>query len=248
MTARPRTLVIGASRGLGRATALELAQCGHDVAIGFRSGIEAAEGVAAEMSREARSVLVQGDIAVDGARMVDDAAAQLGGLDAVVVAAVPRVLGRLSDATDDAVTQCFDVVVNGFRHAAIAARTHLIETQGSVIAVSSLGSQRYAGYYGALGPAKAALESTVRYLAVEFGRCGVRVNAVSPCLMVDPAHVSHGPEVMQFVETTAKRTPLNRRLARLDEVARVIVSLIGPDFGCVTGQVIVVDGGYSLLG
>ncbi len=247
MTARLRTLVIGASRGVGRATAIELARRGHDVAIGFRSGAEEASSVATEMMQGVRSVLVQGDITVDGERMVDDAAAGLGGLDSVVVTAVPLVLGRLSDATDSDVDQCFDTVVNGFRHVAIAARKYLAETGGSIVAVSSLGSDRYAGYYGALGPAKAALESTVRYLAVEFGRDGVRVNAVSPSLIDDPAHVPSAPDVMRFVEATAKRTPLSRRLAKPEDIARVIVALTGPDFGCVTGQVIVADGAYSLV-
>jgi NAD(P)-dependent dehydrogenase (short-subunit alcohol dehydrogenase family) len=247
MTAQPRTLVIGASRGVGRATVLELARRGHDIALAFQTGVEAAKGVAAELPAGTSSVLVQGDVAIDGARMVDEAVDGLGGLDAVVVTAVPVVLGRLTDAADSDIARCFDVVVNGFRRVAMAAHKYLAASPGSIVAVSSLGSDRYAGYYGALGPAKAALESTVRYLAVELGRSGVRVNAVSPCLIDDPAHGSDAPDVARFLEATAKRTPLNRRLARPDDIARVIASVVGPDFGCVTGQIIVVDGGYSLL-
>ncbi len=247
MTLRPRTLIIGASRGVGRATALELASRGHDLALAFRTGLAEAKEVAGELGSEVRSVLVQGDIASEGPRMVDEAAEALGGLDAIVVTAVPLVLGRLTDATDEDTDRCFDVVVNGFRRVAIAGQKYLADSQGSIVAVSSLGSDRYAGYYGALGPAKAALESTVRYLAVEFGRSGVRVNAISPCLIDDPAHLPGAPDVMRFVDATAKRTPLNRRLARPDDIARVIASLTGPDFDCVTGQIVVVDGGYSLV-
>jgi NAD(P)-dependent dehydrogenase (short-subunit alcohol dehydrogenase family) len=247
MTTRPRTLIVGASRGIGRATALELGGRGHDVAIAYRSGRDAAQRVAAELPTTARGVLVHGDIATDGAQMVDEAAALLGGLDAVLVTAVPVILGKLSDANPDDAARSFDVVVNGFREVAVAAYKHVAETQGSIVAVSSLGAGRYAGYYGALGPAKAALESTVRYLAVEFGRSGVRVNAVSPSLVDDPHHLADAPEVARFLESTAKRTPLNRRLARPDDIARVIASLVSADFACVTGQVVVVDGGYSLL-
>lgn len=247
MTVRPRTLVVGASRGVGRATALELARRGHDIALAFHAGVEEAKSVAAELPPGTRSVLVQGDIAIDGGRMVDEAAEGLGGLDAVVVTAVPLIVGRLTDTVDADTVRCFDVVVHGFRDVALAAHKYLAESHGSIVAVSSLGSDRCAGYYGALGPAKAALESTVRYLAVEFGRSGVRVNAVSPCLIDDPDHVTDAPEVARFLEATAKRTPLNRRLVRPDDIARVIASMIGPDFGSVTGQVVVADGGYALL-
>lgn len=246
MTGRPRTLIVGGSRGVGRATALELGRRGHDVAVGYVSGAEQAAKVLAELPGEAHGVAVQGDIATDGARLVADAVDALGGLDAVVVTAVPVITGPLSKASPGDVARCFDVVNHGFREVALAAGPHLAATGGSIVAVSSLGAQRYAGYYGAIGPAKAALEATVRYLAVEFGPVGVRVNAVSPCLLDDPQHFADAPEVMRFVEATARRTPLNRRLADPSDVARTIAALLGPDFHCVTGQVIVIDGAYSL--
>jgi NAD(P)-dependent dehydrogenase (short-subunit alcohol dehydrogenase family) len=244
---RARTLIIGGSRGVGRATALELARRGHDIALAFRSSRETAETVVTELPEGARGFLVQGDIAVDGTRIVDAAAAALGGLDAVVVTAVPVITGRLSDASREDAALSYDVVVNGFREVALAARGYLAATGGNVIATRSLGSNRYASYYGVLGPAKAALESMIRYLAVEFGRDGVRVNAVSPCLIDDLTHVADAPDVLPFLSATAKRTPLNRRLARPDDIACVIAGLLSSDFNCVTGQVIVVDGGYSLL-
>lgn len=242
-----RTLIIGASRGIGRALAVELAGRSHDVALAFRTNRVAAEEVAALLRDSTRAVLIEGDVAVDGARIVDEAAAALDGLDSVVVTAVPVITGKLAEATREDALRSYDVVVNGFREVAVAAHQHLAKTAGSLVAVSSLGADRYASYYGTLGPAKAALETMVRYFAVEFGRSGVRVNAVSPCLVDDPQHVADAPEVIPFLELTAKRTPLNRRLAKPDDIARVIAALIGPDFAPVTGQVVVVDGGYSLL-
>jgi NAD(P)-dependent dehydrogenase (short-subunit alcohol dehydrogenase family) len=246
VTGRLRTLIVGGSRGVGRATALELAGRGHDVAIAYVAGAESAAKVVAELPAEARGFALQGDIATDGPRLVAEAVEALGGLDAVVVTAVPVITGPLSKARSADIARCFDVVNHGFREVALAAQPHLAATGGSIVAVSSLGSQRYAGYYGAIGPAKAALEATVRYLAVEFGSVGVRVNAVSPCLLDDPQHFAGAPEVMRFVEATARRTPLNQRLADPSDVARTIAALLGPDFHCVTGQVIVIDGAYSL--
>lgn len=246
MSERLRALVVGGSRGVGRAAALELAGRGYDVAVACRSSLDRAEKVVAELPAGARGLVLQGDIADAGADLVAQAVAGLGGLDAVVVTAVPVITGPLAAAPPVDVARSFDVVVHGFRAVALAALPHLARSGGAVVAVSSLGAHRYAGYYGALGPAKAALESTVRYLAVEFGRSGVRVNAVSPCLIDDPEHFADAPELVRFLETTARRTPLHRRLAEPADVARTVAALLGPDFSCVTGQVVVVDGAYSL--
>lgn len=178
--------------------------------------------------------------------MVHKAAQELGGLDSVVVTAVPVITGPLSRASRGELLRAFDVVANGFQEVAVAAQEHVVERAGSIVAISSLGSDRYAGYYGVLGPAKAALEAMVRYLAVEFGPSGVRVNAVSPCLIDDPQHFQDAPDVMRFLEVTARRTPLGRRIATPHDIARVIAALLGPDLAFVTGQTIKVDGGYSL--
>lgn len=242
-----KTFVIGATRGVGRATALELAARGHDLALGYVSSTDAVEKLAAELSGVS-VVAVQGDVAHDGARMVAEAAAGLGGLDNVVVTAVPLITGPIGTVTREDAERAMDVTVHGFRDVALAARSHLAGVGGgSIIGVSSLGSDHYAAYYGALGPAKAALESTVRYLAGELGPELIRVNAVSPCLIDDPVHFEDAPQVAKFLAAAARRTPLGRRLAVPADIARVIAALLGEDLAYVTGQTIVADGGYSLL-
>lgn len=243
----PRTLLIGGSRGIGRATILRLAAAGARTAIGYQAGTAQAEQTAKEAAAlGAEPILLQGDIAVDAASLVDEAAERLGGLDLLVVTAVPLITGRVATVTHEEFRTAMDVVVWGVQQGVLAARPHLARSGGSAVAVSSLGSWLYASYYGALGPAKAALESTVRYLAAELGRDGVRVNAVSPSLVDDPQHLADAPEVAAFLEAAARRTPL-RRLATPDDVAAVILALGSPDFGLVTGEVLKVDGGYGLL-
>ncbi|MDQ2636110.1 MAG: SDR family oxidoreductase [Actinomycetota bacterium] len=232
---------------MGRATAIELALRGWDIALGFRSNEEAARSVAASLHPESRSVLVQGDVATDAADMVARAVEGLGGLDAVIFTAVPIITGRLSELQDADIDSAMGVTVHGFRGLALAARPFLAESEGSVVAFSSLGSERYAAYYGAIAPAKGALEAMIRYIAVEFGRYGVTVNGISPCLIDDVQHFDEAPTVLPHLEQVAKRTPLRRKLVTPADVARVACALVGPDFSTVTGQLVKVDGGYSLL-
>ena len=97
-------------------------------------------------------------------------------------------------ATDEFRT-AMDVVVWGTQQVVLAARPYLAASAGSAVVVGSLGSEYYARYYGALGPAKAALDGLVRYLGAELGPDGVRVNGVSPCLVDDPGSAHDAPEV-----------------------------------------------------
>jgi NAD(P)-dependent dehydrogenase (short-subunit alcohol dehydrogenase family) len=243
----PRTLVVGGSRGIGRATALRLAESGSSLAIGYLHDEARAQETAKELTELGCSaVLVRGDVAEEGPRLVDEAVSALGGLDLVVVTATPVITGRALQVSIAEFRQAMEVVVWGFQQTVVAARAHLARSSGSAIAVSSLGAQMCAGYYGALGPAKAAMETTVRYLAAELGPEGVRVNAVSPCLVDDLQHVPEAPDVARFMERTAKRTPL-RRLATPDEIAGTILALASPACSFVTGEVLKVDGGYSLM-
>lgn len=247
MTSYPkRVLVVGASRGVGRATALELARRGCDVAIAFLSDRDAALKVAAELPSDRTSVVIQRDIGTEAAEIVAEAVDGLGGLDAVVVTAVPVIIGPIDRVTRADCDRALDVMVHGFRELALAARPHLAQTGGSIVAVSSLGSQRVSNFYGALGPAKAALEATVRHLAVSVGRDRVRVNAIAPGLIDDPGHLDDAPDVMALRADTAKRTPLGRQLPSPGDIARTIIGLLSDDMAFVTGEVLKVDGGYSL--
>jgi NAD(P)-dependent dehydrogenase (short-subunit alcohol dehydrogenase family) len=241
-----RVLIVGASRGIGRATALELGRRRWDVAIAFSSNRDAAEKVAAELGHDRVNVLIKGDIAVDSRSIVARAVAGLGGLDAVVITAVPLITGPIDKVTSQEAQRAIDVTVHGFRELALASAPHLAVRRGSVVAVSSLGSDRTVEFYGALGPAKAALEATVRYLAITLGRDHIRVNAVAPGMVDDAAHIADAPHIAAVVPATAKRTPLGRALPTPADIAMTIAALLGEDFAFVTGQTIKIDGGYCL--
>jgi NAD(P)-dependent dehydrogenase (short-subunit alcohol dehydrogenase family) len=243
-------LVVGGSRGIGKQTVLQLTARGVRCAIGYQSRTAMAEEVAAEAAKLGpEPVLIIGDQGTKPRAFVEEAVDRLGGCGSIVTTAVPMLMGRLMDVTEDEYRAAMDVQVWGLQELVRAALPHLQKDQGSVVTVSSLGAGTYASYYGAIGPAKGALETTVKYFGAELGKRGVRVNAVSPCLVDDPSH-SIGIDVPETFQTTidavAKRTPM-RRLATSAEIASVVVALLSSSFGFVTGQVIAVDGGYSLL-
>lgn len=243
-------LVVGGSRGIGKHTVLQLAERGVRCAIGYQTRTELAQEVAEEAAKIGpEPVLIMGDQRHQPRAFVDETVRLLGGCGSIVTTAVPMLMGRLLDVTQDEYRSAMDVQVWGFQELVRAALPHLEADRGSVVTVSSLGADSYASYYGAIGPAKGALETTVRYFGAELGKRGVRVNAVSPCLVDDPSH-SIGIDVpatfQATIDAVAQRTPM-RRLAVSSEIASVVVALLSSSFSFVTGQVIPVDGGYSLL-
>jgi enoyl-[acyl-carrier protein] reductase III len=121
----------------------------------------------------------------------------------------------------------------------------LREPGGSIVALSSLGSQRYVPFYGAIGASKAALESVVRSLAVELSPRGQRVNAVSAGF-VDGTTLRSFPQFEVLRDGAIQRTPGNR-LGTEDEIAAVVAFLCSEASTWINGQTLIVDGGLSLL-
>ncbi|SBS79100.1 Short-chain type dehydrogenase/reductase [uncultured Mycobacterium sp.] len=245
-----KVLVIGGSRGIGRATVVQLTALGISCAIGYLENDAAAKETQelAAATGGPEPVLVRGDLGADPVGLITAAIDALGGLGGLVTTAVPIVAGRTLTVTREVYDRVFDVQVWGLWEAIRTAFPELEKMGGSVVAVSSLGANHYARYYGAIGPAKAAMENLVRYFGAELGPKGVRVNGISPCLVDNPGH--GGEDIIAGVADmqaeVANKTPL-RRLGHPDELASVIVSLLSSDFKFVTGLTIPVDGGYTLL-
>jgi enoyl-[acyl-carrier protein] reductase III len=118
-----------------------------------------------------------------------------------------------------------------------------MEDGGAILAISSLGSQRVLPNYVLVGTSKAALESVVRYLAVDLAPRGIRVNCVSAGV-VDTEALDWFPNKEQML-ASVKRTPAGR-LVEPEDVAAAVSFLCSPDAAMVCGQTLVVDGGYSL--
>jgi enoyl-[acyl-carrier protein] reductase III len=115
----------------------------------------------------------------------------------------------------------------------------------AIVGVSSLGSVRVLENYVLVGASKAALESVVRYLAVELAPLGIRVNAVSAGV-VETGALDYFPNKDEMLRSSLERTPVGRLVEPAD-IAAAVTFLCSPDAEMVRGHTLVVDGGYSLL-
>ncbi|WP_405406325.1 enoyl-ACP reductase [Paracoccus sp. Ld10] len=129
----------------------------------------------------------------------------------------------------------------------VARRAHPLMTDGgSIITLTYGGSNRVTPFYNVMGVAKAALESSVRYLANDLGPDGIRVNAISPGPMKTLAGAAIGGARKTFRHTEAN-APL-RANATLESIGGTAVWLLSDWGACTTGEIVMVDGGYHVLG
>jgi enoyl-[acyl-carrier protein] reductase III len=236
-------LVTGGSRGIGKAIALRFAELGAArVVIGYLRNDAAAESAAEELrAAGAEPVLVRGNVSSD---RVAAQVAELGSLDVLVHNAATGVIRPALEVQK----KHWDWTLDANSHALLAlaqAAAPQMQPGSSIIGISSLGSTRVLENYVLVGTSKAALESLVRYLAVELAPRGIRVNAVSAGV-VDTAALEHFPNKDKMLEMARKRTPAGR-MVEPGDVADSVVWLASPGAAMVCGQTIVVDGGFSLL-
>jgi enoyl-[acyl-carrier protein] reductase III len=234
-------VVTGGSRGIGKAIALRFADLGAArVGIGYLRNDRAAEATAEELrSRGAEPVLVRGGVASERvAREIGELAPRV-----LVHSAATGVIRRALETED----KHWDWTHSANARALLAitrAAAPSMEEGSSIVAVSSLGSVRVLENYVLVGTSKAALESLVRYLAVELAPRGIRVNAVSAGV-VDTEALDHFPNKEQMLRHGRERTPAGR-LAEPDDLADAVVFLSSPQAKMVCGHTLVVDGGFSL--
>jgi enoyl-[acyl-carrier protein] reductase I len=173
---------------------------------------------------------------------------QWGRLDFVVhsIAYAPRqdLHGRVTDSSADGFAQAMDVSCHSFMRMAKLAEP-LMPDGGSLMTMTYLGAEEVIADYGLMGPVKAALEASVRYLAAELGPQGIRVNAISP----GPLETRAASGIAHFDRLMADaiaRSPM-RRLATIEDVGALCAFLAGDGARAITGGTLYVDGGYNIL-
>ncbi len=236
-------LVTGGTRGIGKAIALRLAALGAKrVAVGYLRNDRAAQQAEAELRAVgAEPTLVRGN--VTSARVLEEVAA-LGPLDVLVHNAASGVIRPALETTP----KHWDWTLTANARALLdLARVCAPQMPrgSSIVGISSLGAQRVLDNYTLVGTSKAALESLVRYLAVELAPRGIRVNAVSAGV-VETGALEHFPNREEMLRNSIERTPAGRMIEP-DDVAGAVEYLVSPEAEMVRGHTLIVDGGFSLL-
>jgi enoyl-[acyl-carrier protein] reductase III len=236
-------LVTGGSRGIGKAIALRFAELGAArVAIGYLRNDSAAEAAAEELrAAGAEPVLVRGNVSSE---RVAREVAELGPLDALVHNAATGVIRPALEVEEKHWEWTLGANARALLTLARAAVPQM-RAGSSIVGISSLGAQRVLENYVLVGTSKAALESLVRYLAVELAPRGIRVNAVSAGV-VETEALEHFPNKEHMLREGHERTPAGR-LVEPRDVADAVTWLCSPGAEMVRGHTLIVDGGYSLL-
>jgi enoyl-[acyl-carrier protein] reductase III len=209
----PSALITGSSRGIGRGIAIKLAECGvARIGVHYLKKKDEAENTAHLVEqRGARAVLIQGDVtkAEDIGRMFAEAQAAIGPLGAFVANARPDVeyfYQPVLDLTPEHWRSAMDSQATALLLAAREAAGMMVERGGRIVAVTYAPGSRTGSWrsWAAMGPAKAAMESLLRYLAWEFAGRGITVNAVSPGATEDSVFSTLPAAVLEMLREWAK--------------------------------------------
>jgi meso-butanediol dehydrogenase/(S,S)-butanediol dehydrogenase/diacetyl reductase len=246
-------LVSGAGTGIGRSTALLLAQSGYAVAlVGRRKSVldRVKDEIAA---RGGRSIAIAADVGdADAAEQaVEEAVVALGRLDGLICNHGIGASASVAEDTPEGWDETLRINLRGPFLLARAALPHLIASRGSIVTVSSTNGYQAGPGWASYDVSKAGVIMLTRSLAGDYGRHGVRANCVCPGWVRTPmgdqdmaavAEKWGGKTIDDGYWLCCRDTPLQRP-AEPEEIAQVIAFLTGPAASYVTGATIVVDGG-----
>lgn len=242
---RKVVLVTGASRGLGRAIAIQLAKAGYDLAVNYRENEAAAREAAGQCADHgARAEVMQADVAdyEQCLALVERTRAEMGGLYGVVAnAGISPGFAYVQETAPETWRRVMDVNVNGVYNPFHAAAPHLVEQgAGRLIALSSLATRYLNPGFGAYAASKLAVEGLVAVMGKELAQFGVLVTGVAPGLF----DTDMGRGVIDRVgEEAVSRTIPAQRLGRPEEVGDLVVFLMSDQAGYITGNTFPINGG-----
>jgi 3-oxoacyl-[acyl-carrier protein] reductase len=239
-------LVTGASRGIGRASALALARAGAQVLVHYGRGAAEAEGVVSEIRKAGgRADAIGADLAApDGAHKLAKQARSIVGdrLDILVANAGVSKAATIEDTTIEDFDKLFAVNVRA-PFFLVQQLLPILGSGSSVIFTSSLGAHAAIGALSVYAATKGAIDTLVRYFASALGPRDIRVNAVAPGVI--------DTDMSNFTKTEEGRKTVQgmqalKRIGQPADVASVVVFLASDDARWITGDTIRVDGGSKL--
>ena len=238
-------LVTGASRGIGRACAVKLAENGYDICVNYNSNEQKAAEAVAEIEKLGRkAIAVKADTSDLKAvqNMFREVTKAFQRLDVLVNNA-----GVVDDAyllmiNEDSLSKSLDINIKGYFHCAQAAALKMMKTGGKIINISSVSSVLAVEGQGVYSATKGAVNSMTATLAKELAPRKITVNAVAPGFIeTEMINAIPDDKRAEYLKTVP-----SGRFGTAEEVASVVCALCSDAFGYMTGQVLVLDGGLSL--
>jgi 3-oxoacyl-[acyl-carrier protein] reductase len=233
-------LVTGASRGIGAAIAMALAEAGAAVAVNYRERADEADAVVAkirEFGGRATGIAADVSRAADVAKMVDLAGSALGSIDILINNAGLAIVRSIDDLTESDFDQTIAVnLKSAFLCTQAVVPAMRAKKWGRIVNISS-GAARGAGAIGVhYNASKAGMEGLTRGYAARLVKEGITVNAVAPSLIET--------DMMRGRSDLARNIPLGR-LGQPSEVAQAVLMVLGNDY--MTGQTIILNGGMAFI-
>lgn len=245
-------LITGSGRGIGRAIALNLASQGADIALNFFRNRKPAEDTADAIRALGRQATVLkanvGEIEELSA-LFQNVKQIFGGLDIFVSNAASGYNRPVLEQKPKGWDWTMNINARSLLFGAQMAAPMMQERGGGcIVSLSSPGAEKVLPGYVVVGASKAAIEALTRYLAVELAPLGIRVNAVSPGLVeTDALKHFEALEDESILPQTIAATPAGR-LVTPEDIADLVAFLCSNQAEMIRGQVIQIDGGYSLYG
>ena len=242
------SLVTGGSRGIGRATALALAQAGADVAVNYHSEVDAAQQVTRSIQALGRrAVALEGDVSSEShvKRLVEKTVQSLGGIDILVANAGVWKRAPVTEMSAEQWEETLDINLKGAFFAAKHAARFMVEKKsGRIIFISSTAGQRGEAFHSHYAASKGGIISFTKSLATELGPDGILVNCVAPGWVdTDMSHEA----ILQGGDNIRNLIPINK-IPTADELAGPIVFLASEWASAINGEILNVNSGSVLCG
>ena len=245
-------VVAGGSGGIGAAICRALAAAGSDVALTYHRNETAAAAVVAAVEaagRRATSMRVDLEDEAAVAAFVESAAAAHGGVHTAVYAAGPYInMRHISRLEPGLFQKTLSTDIHGCYHLLHAALPHLRSAKGAVVATVTPAIRRYAKKDILSAAPKAAIEALVKGIAAEEGRFGIRANCIGVGILSDGMYhqlVARGDFDDRFIAASKQSLALGR-LGTAEEIADAAVFLVSDRASYITGQTLMVDGGFAM--